>query len=285
MSVARAAGRWRSLRTAGLLTLALGALLLSGCEGKASPLEDRLAVQGAVLLSVLVDDGEVVIEVGEPGAVVVSGSMDPDRYRYAAYVDESRVRLELRRTRSLLTLLRSGHAQLRVTVPPGTRLDVAASNGAVTATGPLGGGRLATSNAAIEASVIDGDLVATTSNGGVRVAAQHGAITISSSNGPVTVSHHDGGAVNIATSNGAVEFAGTIQLGTENSLRTSNGALVLTLAGDLSAMLDAATSNAPVASRYAVIDPQRGASHLKGRIAGGAATLKLRTSNGAIELR
>jgi len=269
---------------AGLLLLA-AALLAASCGDDATPIEDRFAVDGSVLLSIVVDDGDVTVEAGVDGTVIVTGGIDPDRYGYERINGGGIVRLELRRTRSLFTLLGGGGASLRVVAPSGTLLDVTVSNGTVTITGPLAGGRLETTNAAVEVTGVDGGLVVSASNGSVRVAEQRGDLTVSLSNGNVVVLDHGDGTVNLETDNGFIEYAGTIEPGVANELVTANGSIVITLAGSPSLMLDASTSNGVVTSRYAVLDAERTATALRGRIAGGEATLRLRAANGSIELR
>ena len=273
-----------ALRAALAATLLVMLALLAACDSETRTVEDRFPVDGRVLLSVLVDDGAVTVEAGAAGAVVVSGEIDAERYSYEGTSGVGTVRLEVRRTRSLRSLLGGGGAVLRVQVPPGTRVDVTASNGAVTVTGPLGGGRLETSNGSVQASGIDGALAVRTSNGSVRVSDQRGDLTVAASNGNVVVLRHDGGAVVVETSNGVIEYGGAMAAG-DSALITTNGSIVVELAGSPSFVLDARTTNGAVTSRYAVLDAVRTATALSGRIASGEATLRLRATNGSIELR
>ena len=274
----------RRRRRSALPALLAALVLLVACGGEMRAVEDRFAVDGPVLLSVVVDDGAVTVEAGAAGAVVVSGEIDAERYSYESSSGAGTVRLEVRRTRSLTSLLGGGGAALRVQVPPGTRLDVTASNGSVTAAGPLGGGRLETSNGSVQASSIDGALAVRTSNGSVRISDQRGDLAVAASNGNVVVLGHDGGAIVVETSNGLIEYGGAIAAG-DSALVTTNGSIVLELAGSPSFVLDARTTNGTVTSRYAVLDAVRTTTALSGRVATGEATLRLRATNGSIELR
>ena len=260
-------------------------LLLVACSEGTQPIDDRFPVAQPVLLSVVVDDGDVTVEAGVAGAVIVTGELDPARYRYESSDGAGTVRLEVRRVRSLRSLLSGGAASLRVLVPPGTHLDVTTSNGQITVTGPLGGGRLESSNADVLVTRVDGGLAVRTSNGSVRVTDHSGELTIVSSNGNVIVLGHDDGAVVIETNNGLIEYAGTIESGGPNELLTVNGSIVVALAGSASVMLDARTTNGTVTSRYAILEAERSPTELRGRIAGGEATLRLRATNGSIEVR
>ena len=70
------------------------------------------------------------------------------------------------------------------------------------------------------------------------------------------------------------------------SVRTSNGSINLKLPGNFSGQLDAKTSNGRVRSDFPIPFTNKSKKRLSGKIGeGGSAMLKLRTSNGSINLR
>jgi RNA polymerase sigma factor (sigma-70 family) len=158
-------------------------------------------------------------------------------------------------------------AAVEVEVPPGSSLDLSSSNGQVTVAGAMG------------------DVAATTSNGRMEVKGSKGALKLKTNNGPIDVKA-DKAKVSAHTSNGAVRFAGSLADG-DHSFQTSNGAVSLTLPADSRFRLDAQTSNGKVACQFPHKRPEgKDRSRLKVSVGDNpAVNLKLRTSNGGIEVR
>ena len=90
-----------------------------------------------------------------------------------------------------------------------------------------------------------------------------------------------------STSNGGIDV--TIRSGVAPvTATTSNGPLEVTLPADFSGQLDAETSNGQVSSEFPILSgtSEKSKNRLVGQIgAGGAAMVKLRTSNGNISLK
>lgn len=131
---------------------------------------------------------------------------------------------------------------LTITIPDTARLDLAASNGTLRATGLSGPARLETSNGRIEIARHTGDLNARTSNGRIVVETRGGVIARTSngrieaqaagpvdagtSNGSVTVTQNDPASrVDIETSNGSVTLTLPAGFGGPVALVTSNGSI------------------------------------------------------------
>ncbi|MDP6607375.1 MAG: DUF4097 family beta strand repeat-containing protein [Dehalococcoidia bacterium] len=269
-----------------ILLVIAAMLLLTACrEGARGAIDRRFAVEGPVTLVVEVDDADVTIGASLAGAVVVTGSYDADRYEQTATADGAVVRVQVLRERSLLSLVSEGGAELTVRVPPGTAYRVQADETNVTIeAGPIGGGTIETGNGSVTVLGGDGAVTVRNGDGPVMVEGQHGALDLRTSGADVTVTGHRGGPVTIETSNGAVRYYGTIEPDSSNELTTTNSSVTVRLTGQPSLLLDAETTAGVISSRYAVLEPVRGPGVLRGRIAGGGATLRIRTSNGPIDI-
>lgn len=269
-----------------LSIVAAALLLLTACrEGARSTIDRRFAVDGPVTVVVEVDAADVTIGVSVAGAVVVTGSFDADRYEQTVTSGEGVIHVRVLRERSLLSLVSEGGAELRLRVPPGTEYRIVAKETNVTIeAGPIGGGTIETENGSVTVLGGDGTVTIRNGRGPVTVDGQRGALDVRTSGAEVTVTDHSGGAVRVETSNGAVTYYGTIEPGSSNELITTNAAVIVRLTGQPSLMLDAETTAGVVSSRYAVLEPVRGPGVLRGRIAGGDAMLRIRTSNGSIDV-
>jgi RNA polymerase sigma factor (sigma-70 family) len=176
-------------------------------------------------------------------------------------------------------------AAVEVEVPPGARLDLRSSNGKVTVAGATGEVVAATSNGGVEVKGSKGALRLKTSNGGIRVEGGSGTLDLHTNNGRIDVKATKA-KVTAQTSNGSVRFAGSLADG-EHSFQTSNGGLTLTLPADSRFRLDAQTSNGRATCRFPH-KPTQGKVKTRLRATVGedpAVSLKLRASNGSIEVR
>ena len=88
------------------------------------------------------------------------------------------------------------------------------------------------------------------------------------------------------TSNGAITFAGSLEPGSQNSLRTSNGDVDVTLVNTPGVKLDAETGNGKISSELPItITGRSNDDHLTGDIGDGSSSLEIRTSNGDITIK
>jgi hypothetical protein len=230
---------------------------------------------------------------------------NPSALEYTAALegDTVAVSVRVRRHAALFVLpWLTAHADVEVSCPPATRVDIAASTGSVHAEGLTAGGilrasagsvhcsqlaggwRLETSNGSVSATGIAGDLRVRTSNGSIEVDDLDGALSVSSSNGSLRA-HRLRGAFTVTASNGRVDLDAAPPEGSDCLVRTSNGSIRLALAQLASLAVDVAASN----GRAEVDLPGLGI-HARGRtfsqtIGGGTTRLTVRTSNGSISIR
>ncbi|HEX7192731.1 MAG TPA: DUF4097 family beta strand repeat-containing protein [Thermoanaerobaculia bacterium] len=125
---------------------------------------------------------------------------------------------------------------------------------------------LETTNGAIEVNGVAGMLKVETTNGHIRLDRCAGNVDASTTNGRVTA-----------------ELL-SVNRDRTNRLSTTNGRIVLTVPPSLAAEIDASTTNGSIDSDLAVATHSVGRHSLQGTINGGGAPLRLRTTNGSIEI-
>ncbi len=87
------------------------------------------------------------------------------------------------------------------------------------------------------------------------------------------------------TSNGKIDFSGSLTAGSDNSFTTSNGPIQVTFTGDPDVEVDARTSNGSAISDRPILATTTEKTRLVGKYGAGSAKLELRTSNGSINIR
>lgn len=156
--------------------------------------------------------------------------------------------------------------EYRVWVPRSARLDIGSVNGGVQLTGTHGRAHLQTTNGAISVARVTGDLELSTTNGGIDVTDSAGAVRAASTNGGIDVRLTD------------------VPGGGDLSLSTTNGGVSIQLPRDIRATVDASTLNGRVSSDFAVGGATKSRRSVKGDINGGGGTLRIRTTNGSIQI-
>ncbi|MEO0085830.1 MAG: DUF4097 family beta strand repeat-containing protein [candidate division WOR-3 bacterium] len=168
-----------------------------------------------------------------------------------------------------------------------TSLDISTSNGKVTVSGITAPINVATSNGAVVLTGCEGDADLSTSNGPITLTGTIGSARLKTSNGKVVVQVHRG-PVSVNSSNGDID-CDLSELGPTGTalLKTSNGKVTLHLPADVSALIDASTSNASITiSGFPQVTYElQERTHQKARIGSGAASVTITTSNGDIAIR
>jgi hypothetical protein len=180
----------------------------------------------------------------------------------------------------------SSGAAAVVHVPERADVELKTSNGRLAVTGPTGTVKGQTSNGPVSVKGAAGAVTANTSNGAIDVKGGLGRLDLRSSNGPITINAAGTAQVTAHTSNGRVTFSGTLAEG-ENSLTTSNGPVTVTLPPSSRFRIDAQTSNGRVNSAFTLSQKEKTSrSRLQGAVGSSPeGLLKIRTSNGSIELK
>ena len=162
------------------------------------------------------------------------------------------------------------------------------SNGAIRATRVHGELEARTSNGSIDTQELDGDANLHTSNGAIRVDASHGSFEATTSNGSIIANLTDPGtarALRLHSSNGKIEL--TIKASRLPDIRadTSNSALTVRLPSNANARVRANTSHSSITTDFDTLTQgTRSKSEVDGTIGSGRPMIELSSSNGAIRI-
>jgi hypothetical protein len=160
----------------------------------------------------------------------------------------------------------SVNVEYRLQVPRRARLDVETTNGGLRVTGTQGKADLETTNGGITLAEVDGDLRLSSTNGGIQATDVAGAVQASTTNGGIEVRLRE------------------VPSGSELSFETTNGSVDVRLPRDIRASVDIATSNGKISSDFDVEGGSKSRTRLSGDINGGGGQLRIRTSNGSVEV-
>ncbi len=277
-----------------VLALAVVVLAAVGCGG-AGPTETREDVFGVGATPTLVVDGEngsVVVNAVTGNTIgntikVTATLRDANRIDYEATLEGDTVTVKAKKKGGfrLFSFGQGPAADIEVSAPPATMVEVRTSNGSSELRGIQESGSLYTSNGKVVMENVSGDFDIRTSNGSVTLTAVEGNLTVESSNGAIVV--RDGkGTFDIKTSNGRIEFSGELTPGGDNTMRTSNGSVTVSLLGEASVELDASSSNGSVTSKLPILTTGTlDQKHIVGTIGNGDADLLIRTSNGSVTVQ
>lgn len=180
---------------------------------------------------------------------------------------------------------RRGHVNLDLRVPRGTSVEIIASNGRIGITSLRAAVRARSSNGAVDICDVVGDVEIATSNAKVCCCDTKGRLVARSSNGKIELEDHCG-SIDASTSNGLIRVS-MDAMGEEGvQLATSNGRIVLELPEKVDGEVDIRVDNGVIRNDRKLCKATRERSgQLRGRLGGGGAPIKLRTSNGSISLR
>ena len=180
---------------------------------------------------------------------------------------------------------RRGHAHLEVRLPRGTSVEVSASNGKICVENLCGAVRARSSNGSVDVADVVGDIDVSASNAKVCCSCTRGHIVARSSNGKIQLHEHRG-SIDASTSNGLI-VASMEEVSKEGvQLATSNGRIVLELPSAVDADVDIRVDNGVIRNdRELCKSTSEREGRLRGKLGGGGAPIKLRTSNGSVSLR
>lgn len=260
-------------------------------QPKTSMRDDTFAVGANPRLVVRGFNGRVRVHVGEPGSIRVRTRLkNPHGIEYSAVQEGDLVEVEAKPDRQSEGFLhgfsrRHSGANIEVTVPVATSVDLATSNGPVELRGTEGDGTVQTKNGPIRVENFKGDLNATTENAPITVKTLSGSAVLATSNGRVSI-EDTRGRFDVRTTNGTIKFQGSIEPGNSNKLSTTNGNIKVALGPDPSLKLTAATVNGRVHCEVPGFVASVEKRHkLEGTVGAGEAELVAETANGSIAIQ
>ena len=260
-------------------------------DGKTSMRDDTFAVGANPRLVVRGFNGRIRVRAGEPDSIRVRTRLKKPRgIKYSAVQEGDLVTVEAKADRQSEGFLhglsrQSSGANIEVTVPVTTSVDLATSNGPVELQGTEGGGTVQTKNGRIRVENFKGDLNATTKNAPITVKTFSGSAELSSTNSRVSIEDAYG-RFDARTTNGSIKFQGSIEPGTDNRLSTTNGSIKVALDADPSFKLTAATVNGRVRCEVPGFVASVEKRHkLKGTVGEGEAELIAKTVNGSVTIQ
>ena len=257
-------------------------------DGKASMRDDTFAVDANPRLVVRGFNGRVRVHVGEPGSIRVRAKLKkPHGIKYSAVQEGDLVTVEAKSDQQSegfppgFSRQHSG-ANIEVTVPVTTSVDLANSNGPVELQGTESGGAIQTKNGPIRVEKFKGNLNATTQNAPITVKTLSGSAELSTSNGRVSLEDAHG-RFDARTTNGSVKFQGSIAPGNGSRLSTTNGNIKVALDVEPSLKLTAATVNGRVRCEVpGFVASVNKRQKIEGTIGAGETELITETKNGSI---
>ena len=260
-------------------------------EGNTSMRDDTFAVGANPRLVVRGFNGRIRVRAGEPGSIRVRAKLKkPHEIKYSAAQEGDLITVEAKpdqQSEGFLHGFSRQHsgANIEVTVPVATSVDLATSNGPVELQGTEGGGAVQTKNGPIRVEKFKGDLNATTKNAPITVKTLSGSAVLATVNSRVSIEDAHG-RFDARTTNGSIKFQGSIVPGNGNRLSTSNGNIKVALDAEPSLKLTAATVNGRVRCEVPGFVASVEKRHkLKGTVGEGEAELIARTVNGSIAIQ
>ncbi len=247
--------RTSHMRLLGSLTMLLLFVAIVACipafASETETRDDTFSVGAAPKIVVSNDNGQIDVVTGNEGTVNVKATIRrPDDVEYSVVQEGDTVRVEAR--------VSSGWgwgfgtdapgAEITVTVPADTNVDLRTSNGGIEVVDIQNSGKLWTANGRISLENVKGEF-------------------------------------EVNTSNGDIDFRGEMTAGGMNRLTTSNGRVEVTLLGEPSVKLDATTSNGEIICKLPIVATETGVNRLVGVVGEGDAVLVIETVNGSITIQ
>ena len=260
-------------------------------DGKTSMHEDTFAVGDKPRLVVRGFNGRIRVRAGEPGSIRVRAKLKkPHEIKYSAAQEGDLITVEAKpyqpyqQSGELLHGFSRQHsgANIEVTVPVTTSVDLATGNGPVELQGTESSGTVQTKNGPIKVQQFKGDLNAKTKNASITVKTFSGSAELYTMNSRVSIDDAHG-RFEVRTINGPIKFQGSMEPKSHNRLSTLNGNIKVALDADPSLALTAATTNGRVRCEVpgfvAAVEKRH---KLEGTMGAGEAELIAETKNGSI---
>lgn len=287
------------------LVLPLGLVLLAGCEVRVDS-EERIAreekrftVTGQPDVRVSTFDGAIEIRSWDKNEVLVEvekragDEQGLKSIEIRAEQKDNLVEVSVRQASGEDTFAGIGihiapRARLLVTVPRTVSLRARTDDGPIRAEHLEGRIELRSSDGSIRANHVKGELDVETSDGSVTVDDLDGAAVVSTEDGGISVTGKIA-SLRAKTGDGSITVRAErgVQMSSEWSISTDDGAVALYLPRDFGAEVDAATRDGRVRSELdlaSAAEDERSRS-LRGTLGAGGQLLRVRTGDGSISLR
>ena len=247
--------------------------------------EHVFAVGGAPRLTIKSFNGRIGLRAGKDGEVRVEAKIrNPSRVGYRAWQEGDNIFVEARRSNGFSLIPRPAGANISITAPADSTIDLATSNGRIEIKDIHGSGPVHTSNGRIVLDNVRGEHEVHTSNGRIVIDGMEGDADVKTTNGSIDIKRMRG-AVKAASSNGSISFEGELPEGSVSRLETSNGSVKMRLQGEPDARVTARTSNGRVNANLPLQSVStQGRSHIEGVAGNGNGELVIRTTNGSINI-
>jgi hypothetical protein len=211
--------------------------------------DDTFSVGAAPKIVVSNDNGQINIVTGNEGTVNVKAIIRrPDDVEYSIVQEGDTTRVEARVSSVWVFDPNSPGADITVTLPADTNVDLHTVNGDIEVVDIQNSGKLQTSNGGISLENVKGEF-------------------------------------EVNTINGAIDFRGEMTAGGMNRLTTLNGGVEVTLLGEPSVKLDATTTHGEIICKLSIVATESGVNRLVGVVGGGDAGLVIKTLNGSIKVQ
>lgn len=159
-------------------------------------------------------------------------------------------------------------------------------SGDITASGVANGLSASTTSGDLDLERIDNDLSATTVNGDISLKGASGALALQSTNGDITVRGADAKQLTVNTTNGSIDFSGSLAPGSQNRVEAVNGDVTLALPHDSSFRLQATTvrGDLKLDDSFDAQRSQDSRTALNATVGSGAAMITVQTVSGDVEI-
>ena len=149
--------------------------------------DDSFVVGESPSILVSGGSGRIVVYAGPDGTVRVQATLNkPDDLEYVTSQEGNVIRVEARaESRGFFNFGSSPGADIEVTAPPNTSVELRTINGKVEVYGMHQSGIVRTANGKIVMEDVIGDFDISTTNGGVTIARANGSFKIQSTNGGI----------------------------------------------------------------------------------------------------
>ena len=252
-----------------LLFLIITAACSAGMFVPTEARDDSFTVGESPRVVVRGDNGRIIVRPGIDGTVRVQATLrKPDDLEYEITQEGDTLSVKAKeKSRGIFNFGESPGADIEITAPSNTKVELRTSNGRVEVYGMHQSGTVRTTKGSIVMDDVTGKFNVSTTNGSVAIALARGTF-------------------DVETVNGRIEFDGEIAPGGDNRMTTVNGSVEIKLQGTPSVKLDASTRNGSVTTRLPILTTSPGDKrHLVGTIGAGDAELFVRTSNGSVTIQ